>query len=372
MPTPGFLAMNYYTKVKSIREIPAGAKLARLGSLLFLFLFVLTANACGPTSDELINDNAKEDTWLQSGLWESVWKTSPSDLDLDGRKSLFAEIQTLADGCSNTIFKKYMAADPTLARSLEKSYPILRGYDLAFQRVLDGVVNDKVADGEVAVWHLYNMGYVIKTSSGTFAIDIYHRRAEELAPYIDFYAITHKHTDHKSEELAQKMTALGKPVLANFAIDGCSQNYISDEVQDYEIGDFKIHTFITNHNNSSTNVPITVFKIDLGAKAGHCILMHSGDSNFRPEQFSTVQGDKVDIYIPRYAQTEVGENAVIGKVITPSYTLLSHILELYHESVANSRWPLEYGLQRAARLDCQNSYMPFWGDKMVWKNNELK
>lgn len=372
MQTSGLLTMNYYSKVKSIGKIPTVAWLSRSGSLLFLFLFFLTAGACGAKSDEPVDDKPQEDTWLQFGLWDAVWNTSPADRNLDQRRIYFTEIQNLADGCSNTVFKKYMMADPTLARSLEKSYPILRGYDLAFQRVLDGVVNDKVADGEVAVWHLYNMGYVVKTSTGTFAIDIYHRRAEEFAPYIDFYAITHKHTDHKSEELAQKMTVLGKPVLANFTIDGCSQNYISDVVRDYEIGSFKIHTFITNHNNSSTNVPITVFKIDLGAKADHCILMHSGDSNFRPEQFATVHGDNIDIYIPRYAQTEVGENAVIGKVITPSYALLSHILELYHESVEHSRWPLEYGLTRAAKLDCSNSYMPFWGDKMVWKNKELK
>lgn len=337
--------------------------------VLIASLFFLSTFACTGKVDDPNIVNPDNDSWQQTGLWEAVWKSSPI---LNERTKHYSEIQTLADGCSNIIFKKYMTADATLARSLEKSYPILRGYDLAFQRVLDGIKNDAVSDGEVAVWHLYNMGYVVKTSNGTFAIDIYHRRAEELAPYIDFYAITHNHTDHKSEALAQRMTSQGKPVLSNFTIDGCSQNFVSEMTKDYKIGNFKIHTFITNHNNSSTNVPITVFKIDLGTRADNCILIHSGDSNFRPEQFSTVQGDKVDIYIPRYAQTEVGENAVIGKVFNPDYTLLSHILELYHESVEHSRWPLDYGLRRAAKLDCANSYMPFWGDKMIWKNGKLK
>lgn len=63
------------------------------------------------------------------------------------------------------------------------------------------------------------MGYVVKTPSGCFAIDISHRWAKELAPYIDFLCVTHKHSDHYSNDLIQAMFDLGKPVLSNYLKD---------------------------------------------------------------------------------------------------------------------------------------------------------
>ena len=32
----------------------------------------------------------------------------------------------------------------------------------------------------------------------------------------------------------------------------------------------------------------------------------------------------------------------------------------------SSRCTLEQGLTRAAQLDCDKTYMPFWGEKMIW------
>ena len=80
----------------------------------------------------------------------------------------------------------------------------------------------------------------------------------------------------------------------------------------------------------------------------------------------------IDVYIPRYAPNELTENNVIGKVFTPKYVLLSHILELSHADPDSSRWTLEQGLTRAAQLDCDKTYMPFWGEKMIWENGKLE
>lgn len=66
------------------------------------------------------------------------------------------------------------------------------------------------------------------------------------------------------------------------------------------------------------------------------------------------------------------ENNVIGKVFTPKYVLLSHILELSHTDPDSSRLTLKQGLTRASLLDCDNSYMPFWGEKLIWKDGALK
>ena len=164
------------------------------------------------------------------------------------------------------------------------------------------------------------------------------------------------------------MLEAGKPVVTNY-LEEPGYAYTSTTAADYTIGNFVLHTFITNHNNGSTNVPVTVFQIDCGEDTGHFVLLHSGDSNFTADQFNVTE--EIDVYIPRYAPNELTENNVIGKLFTPKYVLLSHILELSHTDPDSSRWTLEQGLARAAQLDCEETHMPFWGEKMVWKNGKL-
>lgn len=361
--------MNSSTGV-SVEKIPVPGLRPGPASLLLIILVATLVAACKGTASE--PDNIAN-TWPDKEEWDQMWYTSPlADNGLYPRNNIYRKIQDLADKCTDVVFKKYTAADSNLGNSLQLTYPILGGYDYAFTKVLEGVKNITPAKGEVYIWHLYNMGYVVKSCLGTFAIDIYHRRAEELAPYLDFYAITHKHTDHKWIPLAQKLGKAGVPVLANFAIDGCSSAYITTQTRDYEIKGHRIHSFITNHNNSASNVDITVFKIDFGADCGNFVLVHSGDSNFRPEQFESVKGARVDLYIPRYAQDPQAENNIIGKIFTPGYVMLSHILELGHADVGSSRWPIEYGQKRVATLDCPNTLLPFWGDLFRWKDGMLQ
>lgn len=304
-----------------------------------------------------------------SETMEALWRTSPLDADLTGRRALFTTIQGYADACSSATFSSFLEGDEWLAQSLVKYEDILACYDAAFDRVLAGVRDETPAPGQAHIWMLYNMGYVVKTPSGCFAVDIYHRRGAELEPYIDFYASTHVHQDHKCQPLIDAMLATGKPVVTNY-LEEPGYAYTSEEAVDYTIGKFKLHTFVTNHNNGSTDVPVTVFQIDCGDDTDNFTLMHSGDSNFRPEQFD-VTAD-IDVYIPRYAPDELTENNVIGKVFTPKYVLLSHILELSHADPDSSRWTLEQGLTRAAQLDCDKTYMPFWGEKMIWENGKLE
>ncbi len=303
-------------------------------------------------------------------VMESLWKTSPADADLTLRKALFTTIQGYADALSASTFKSFLTAEEWLAGSLVKSEDILCCYDAAFGRVLEGVKNVRPSGGEVHLYHLYNMGYVVKTPSGCFGVDLFHRRAAELEPYLDFICITHIHQDHKSEALIEAMMSAGKPVVQNF-LDTPGYEYTSTAAKDYAIGGFKIHSFITSHNNDAKkNVPVTVFQISCGEDSGGFTLMHSGDSNFTASQYDVTS--EVDVYIPRYAPNELSENNVIGKVFTPGYVLLSHILELSHTDPDSSRWTLQQGLARAARLDCANSYLPFWGEKLIWKNGMLK
>ncbi len=345
--------------------------LSKPAAAVLVFIGAVGMSAC----DDDKNDWRPEGSVLPSAENDALtrlWETSAASSDLSQRIDIFNTLQKQADECTDVIFKAYLEGDAPLATAMEKTIPVIYNYNKAMDRVLDGISKDTPAAGEVHVYQLYNMGYVVKTATGTFAVDIFHRRAEELAPYIDFYAITHVHNDHKSLPLAQAMAKLGKPVLANFDIEGCDPQYITDENKDYNIGPFSIHSFITDHNNSDTNVPVTVYKVDCGADAGNCVIMHSGDSNFGTDKFATVKDADIDIYIPRYAPNALTENNVIGAVFKPDYVLLSHILELTHKDVASSRWSLALGLERASKLDCDNTYMPFWGERMIWSNGNLR
>lgn len=297
-----------------------------------------------------------------------LWKTSPADGSSTERLSLFSVLQTDADNCPASIFTGFLQADDNLASSLIRSYKALACYNAAFDRVLEGLKAEKPASDEVYIYLLYNMGYVIMTPSVSFGIDIYHRRAAELEPYLDFCCFTHVHQDHKSEPLIEAMRVKGKPVLQNFL--SSDNPYTSTVGKDYAIGEVNIHTFITRHNNDTQkNVPVTVFQITCKTGSGSFTLMHSGDSNFRPEEYDVTEA--VNVYIPRYAPNALTENNVIGKVFSPDHVLLSHILELSHTAEA-SRWSLAEGLERASKINCENTYMPFWGEKMTWKGNTLK
>jgi len=299
-----------------------------------------------------------------STIMNSMWNTSAMIADKDARTEYYNTLQQWADQCpSDMVFLKYLNADAQTASALELSYPVLKCYDLAFDRIIEALKSKLPSGAKPRVWALYNMGVVVQTQSGNYAVDVYHRRGSELAPYLDFYAVTHIHADHKWESLAVSMSDLGKPVLSNFAIQGVNNSqYLSMVNKDYTIGGFNIHSFITHHNSSPiTTLAVTAFYVD----GGDIAILHSGDSNFIADEFETMRGRDVDFYIFRYAVNALTENNVLGNVVKPKVAVLSHILELGHKDIANSRWSLDLALDRAKRLNCETVAMPFWGDCMM-------
>ena len=302
---------------------------------------------------------------------EQLWSSSPLIVNA-GRTTTLTKIQGYADQCKDDYFVSYLNGFDQASTSMEKCDPIIYFYRSAFDRVMDGIKNSKVENGTAAIWLLYNMGYVVKTPSGCFAIDISYRWAKELAPYIDFLCVTHKHSDHYNNELIQAMFDLGKPVLSNYLKD-TTYPYTAKGDKDYEIGKFKIKTCITDHNNSGLSNFVTVFSIDCGEDTGNFVFMHVGDSNYKPEQYTNL-ASHVNVLIPRYAPNALTENNILGSgagQVEPDYVLLSHILELAHAGVDESRWSLDMALERASKINCEQTYVPMWGENLVWKNNKL-
>jgi hypothetical protein len=343
--------------------------------IFILLVCSIVWNGCGDNNGDTPEPLKPPIQSEASQTMQKLWGTSPFAMNIS-RQEAFNKIQQYADNCPMAYFKTYLKSLDETCESKEKIDPVLTCYRMAFDRVLEGIKSEKVENGKVVIWMLYNMGYVVKTPSGCFGIDIYHRWAKKLEPYLDFLCVTHNHQDHYSEDLIEAMFDANKPVLSNYLKKGTGYIYTSTVTKNYTIGKFSIRTAITDHNTSSDGKNfITLFRFDCGDDTGNFSLLHVGDTNFQTSQFGNVQG-AVDVLIPRYAPVPHGldENNIIGTgsgQVEPSYVLLSHILELGHDGVENSRWPLDMALERASKINCEKTYVPMWGEKLVWKNGNL-
>jgi len=302
-------------------------------------------------------------------LMVELSKTSPLKLD-DQRLNILKQIENYSDPYSDQPFKNYMSKSGAEAEELERTVPILYAFRKAFDKVVYEVKTTEVKRGTVQIWMLYNMGFVIKTSSGCFGIDIHHRIAEELEPYLDFLCITHNHGDHANKKLIQAMQSKGKPVLSNFNEE--SPKFMSKTPASYRIGDFTIRTDISDHL-LDPKLPdfVTIYRIDCGKDANNFSLLHCGDSGFNPAHFTKVQGP-VDMAIIRWGAPR--ENNILGNgsgQVQTKYAILSHLIEMAHKPYPKGQASITQTLKHLPGVKCENTIIPFWGEKLVWKNGKL-
>ncbi|WP_286856296.1 DUF4998 domain-containing protein [Proteiniphilum sp. UBA5431] len=297
-------------------------------------------------------------------------ETSPFLLD-QNRLSILYELETFSDNFNPTLFRQYRTGSDEMSLDMEYEYPILYCYRNAFDKVIDEVKKAQVENGSVAVWLLYNMGFLVKTPSGAFGVDIYHRWAEKLEPYLDFLCVTHNHGDHADIKLMDAMIANGKPVLSNFYAKGGV--YTSKVAKEYTIGNFSIKTDVTDHLRQ-TNLPVdfvSVFRIECGSDAGNFSMLHCGDSGFRREHFTNV-GGPVDMVVLRWGAPR--ENDILGTgsgQVNPDYAILSHLIELGHDPYPNGQASITQTLKHLPNVECKNTILPFWGEKITWKNGQM-
>lgn len=342
--------------------------------LWLLALLNLILPSCGNENSGVVNAQAVEETTqikVARGVAEQLWTTSPLQYPFDkNRISVFEEIQNMADACSADFFTSYLTCSDKAAEMREKYEPILAFYRLSFEHVLQAIKEDHVEKGTACIWNLYNMGYIVKTPSTCFGIDINHRWAWKLEPYLDFLCITHNHRDHQDAALIEAMLKAQKPVFSNFIEKG----NMSKVPTDYQVKNVKVHVSITDHNNSGMlNNFVSVFTFECGEDSGNFTLLHTGDSNFKPEQYTNIL-PRVNVLVTRYAPNALTENNILGEgkgKTQPDYVLVSHLLELMHIDEADCRWSLKSGLIRAANLNCKKAIVPMWGEKLIWKNNKL-
>ncbi|MBR4994633.1 MAG: MBL fold metallo-hydrolase [Alistipes sp.] len=291
-------------------------------------------------------------------LADVMWNKSSCRNFTEERRAAMNEMQKYVDTFTHTLFNEYLntTAGTDKERAIEQ-WGLMQFYNMALDKLLEEIPATKVKKGQVVMWQLYNMGYVVKTHKQCFGIDLYHKHAEKLAPMIDFMLITHNHGDHYAKALVETLERDGKAVYSNFRDNG-HKVQTGDEMQ---IGNISIKVTTVDHNTKLTNF-VNTYEVNCYEKQGKdFVILFTGDAHNYTQL--TASG-KVDLFVPHLA---VGLNMLKAvEKIAPTEVLMSHILELGH-SITLWRWSYEYGLNECEKLNREGVYLPVWGEKIAFK-----
>ena len=243
-----------------------------------------------------------------------------------------------------------------VARAVE-AQPILHFYEAAFDKVKRELENPAVAPDTVVLWHVYNMGYIVKTCDSCFALDLHHRRSEELIPMLDFIVVTHDHTDHTTARLLAGFAKTGRPIISNFY----PHTGYSAMPQTLKPGSITLHTCITDHNRKLPKF-VQPCELEIPCPSGKIVIFTGGDT-FDPEQFR-MHNARVDAFIVHPRVGLVVTEA--QKIVNPRLTLISHLLEMHHHH-DQWRWGFDVGFDELAksRAAGRAAAIPMWGDRIV-------
>lgn len=291
-------------------------------------------------------------------LADVMWhQTSYKEITAE-RRAAMNEMQKYADSFTHTLFNEYLGttAGSEKEQALE-GWGLMQFYNMALEKLLQEIPATKVKKGQVVMWQLYNMGYVVKTDKQCFGIDLYHKHAEKLAPMIDFMLITHNHGDHYSKALVEKLERDGKAVYSNFRDNG----HKVKTGDNFTVGNISIKVTTVDHNATLKNFVNTYEVNCYDAKGKDYVIFFTGDAH-NYEQLNPT--GKVNLFVPHLA---VGLNmAKAVEKIAPTEVLMSHILELGH-SITKWRWSYEYGIAECEKLERRGVYLPVWGEMIRLK-----
>lgn len=288
---------------------------------------------------------------------ETVFSTSMEDYA--ARRSAMEILEAANWHCTPETYMAYytrglaMTADEAAAAAEQE--PVFLFYEAAFDKIKREMKSVRPGPDSVILWHVYNMGYIVKTADSCFAIDLHHRRSPELAGQLDFLLVTHNHTDHHTVDFLNYFRdTVQRPLVSNFHP---APGYNSED-KTLEFGSVKVHTRRTDHN---PRLPLFVqtYEIELNLNGKKFVIYHSGDS-CNPKQFQPHNG-KIDVYMvhPRVG-LKVPE---AQKILHPKLTLISHLHELHHP-YNQWRWPYSVGFDEIGK-GRENGFhcaMPLWGE----------
>ena len=263
-------------------------------------------------------------------------------------------------------WKRYLQSGMALGEAegalVRKRLPALQRYEEAFDKVLAEIKQTEVS-ARPAVWLVYNMGIVVKTPQSLFSVDLHHRRAQLLAPFLDFALITHGHADHYTEVFYETMNRWErKTVISNFK-DNYGAYRTSGRVGGYtraiktfEIGDVKVRTMLVDHNEYLVDFT-TAFEITIG----DFVIYHSGDCYNAGKLAPECPNPDLWVFHPRCGMSPVSG----AKAVNPKLSVIAHLNELGH---AKNRWRWTWadGVNVQKELEAAGfaATVPVWGTRI--------
>ncbi len=271
--------------------------------------------------------------------------------------------QSETDLATCDLYVKYLKDGNTRGlKSLER-------LERAFEKVLREAKTTVVEEGRLAVWSVYNMGFIVKTKETMFSIDLVHRRAVEFAPMLDFALITHNHNDHWMGGFYKAMNGARKTVISNFldnygathprkgGSDGSvGGGYVRGE-KTFRIKDVDIRTSLIDHNDYLIDFT-TAFEI----RIGDFILYHTGDSGKGTEPKLETKWGRPDLWL-FFPGCGVDVAKAVRKV-APKRVVFGHLWELGHKTGRLMAPHVRKALDEARPL-CPETSFALWGDRII-------
>ena len=280
--------------------------------------------------------------------------------DTKKRMELQDYMQTLVDKTLSAEYRKFFENS-----SSSTDNKVLQYNDAALDRILKQLPAEKPAPGTVTIWYLYNMGFVIKTPTTCFGVDINHRRGDKLEPYLDFLVVTHNHSDHYTLSLMRAMSANKKLVISNFFPNA---GYTKAASMTHKIKDVTVHCGEADHNRILKKFTMPM-EIICPTGDRNFVFFTSGDT-FR-HSFLEKKSDKIDLYAVHPFN---GMKAIeAAKKLDAKLTFIVHLHEMNHEynkwrwKYADGRWQLD-----VFRENNRNAYIPVWGEKFIWDGSTIR
>ena len=265
----------------------------------------------------------------------------------------YEALQTQIDEVSKAKYLDYLKGGAADKAALQR-------LDAIFDKVLKEVRETEVTD-RPAIWLVYNMGVIVKTKEACFSIDLQHRRAPEIAPLLDFALITHRHSDHYTEDFYRAMDGEGKTVISNFK-DNSGAKAANAECghtkgkRTFKLKDVEIRTALVDHSKTKIDF-ITSFEISVGKWR----LFHSGDA---ADEGKLNPARSPDLWMVHPYCNEWPITKGVKK-FSPKLTAILHLNEFSH-SRGKCRWTWADGLR--AKADAAKAggaaIVPVWGDRI--------
>ena len=295
---------------------------------------------------------------VAAGVVSRLHGDAPEDL----RAEFQREIDDVTPQAWNPYYLSGTALDEAEGARIRAELPALQRYENAFDKVLAEIESVEVKD-RPAVWFVYNMGFIVKTEKSLFAIDLHHRRAEVLAPKLDFALITHNHGDHYTELFYSAMNNKErKTVVSNFKDNygahrgGKYGGGYTRAVKKFEFGDVKVRTTLTDHNNYLIDFT-TAFEVTIG----DFVIYHSGDCANAGKLKPECPNPDLWIFHPRCGMRPVDG----ARAVNPKLAVVAHLNELGHAK-DRWRWTWAQGEHDRQQLEAAGfkAIVPLWGDRI--------